>query len=72
MSELKVVYRRSFQFLILPNQNYQSRSKEYNFNWCWHRTLPLKKKRFSIFENLLIDHIKDHNGGPQLLEDTAD
>ena len=24
-----------------------------NFNWCWHRTLPLKKKRFSIFENLL-------------------
>ena len=34
-------------------KNYQSRSKEYNFNWCWHRTLPLKKKRFSIFENLL-------------------
>ena len=54
MSKLEVVYRRSFQFwLIFPNQNYQSRSKEYNFNWCWHRTLPLKKKRFSIFENLL-------------------
>ena len=55
MSRLEVVYRRFFQFwLIFPNQNYQSRSKEYNFNWCWHRTLPLKKKRFSIFENLLI------------------
>ena len=54
MSKLEVVYRRSFQFwLIFPNQNYQSRSKEYNFNWCWHRTLPLKMKRFSIFENLL-------------------
>ena len=54
MSRLEVVYRRFFQFwLIFPNQNYQSRSKEYNFNWCWHRTLPLKKKRFSIFENLL-------------------
>ena len=54
MSKLEVVYRRSFQFwLIFPNQNYQSRSKEYNFNWCWHRTLPLKKKRFSVFENLL-------------------
>ena len=54
MSRLEVVYRRFFQFwLIFSNQNYQSRSKEYNFNWCWHRTLPLKKKRFSIFENLL-------------------
>ena len=54
MSKLEVFYRRFFQFwLIFPNQNYQSRSKEYNFNWCWHRTLPLKKKRFSIFENLL-------------------
>ena len=54
MSGLEVVYRRFFQFwLIFPNQNYQSRSKEYNFNWCWHRTLPLKKKTFSIFENLL-------------------
>ena len=55
MSRLEVVYRRFFQFwLIFPNKNYQSRSKEYNFNWCWHRTLPLKKKRFCIFENLLI------------------
>ena len=55
MSKLEVVYRRLFQFwLIFPNQNYQSRSKECNFNWCWHRTLLLKKKRFSIFENLLI------------------
>ena len=54
MSKLEVVYRRFFQFwFIFLNQNYQSRSKEYNFNWCWHRTLPLKKKRFSIFENLL-------------------
>ena len=54
MSQREVVYRRFFKFwLILPNQNYQSRSKEYNFNWCWHRTLPVKKKRFSIFENLL-------------------
>ena len=54
MSRLEVVYRRFFQFwLIFSNQNYQSRSKEYNFNWCWHRTLPLKKKTFSIFENLL-------------------
>ena len=53
-SRLEVVYRRFFQFwLIFSNQNYQSRSKEYNFNWCWHRTLPLKKKTFSIFENLL-------------------
>ena len=54
MSKLEVVYRRFFQFwLIFPNQNYQSRLKEHNFNWCWHRTLPLKKKRFSILENLL-------------------
>ena len=54
MSKLEVVYRRFFQFwLIFLNQNYQSRSKEYNFNWCWHCTLPLKKKRFSIFESLL-------------------
>ena len=28
-------------------------SIEYNFNWCWHRTLHLKKKTFPIFENLL-------------------
>ena len=54
MSRLEVVYRRFFLFwLIFSKQNYQSRSKEYNFNWCWHRTLPLKKKTFSIFENLL-------------------
>ena len=53
MSKLEVVYYRFFQFwLIFLNQNYQSRSKEYNFNWCWHRTLPLKKKRFPVFENL--------------------
>ena len=30
-----------------PNQNYQSLSKEYNFNWCWHHTLHLKKKKIS-------------------------
>ena len=54
MFELEVVYRRFFQFwLIFLNQNYQSRSKEYNFNWCWHRTLYLKRKRFPIIENLL-------------------
>ena len=54
MSTLEVIYHHFFQlWLIFPNQNYQSRSKEYNFNWCWHRTLPLKKKRFSVFENLL-------------------
>ena len=46
MSKLEVIYRRFFQFwLIFPNQNYQSRSKEYNLNLCWYRTLPLKKKR---------------------------
>ena len=55
MSKLEVVYRRFFQFwLIFPNQNYQARLKEYNLHWCWHRTLPLKKKIFSIFENSLI------------------
>ena len=54
MSKLEVVYRRFFQFwFIFQNQNHQSRSKEYNFNRCRHRTLPLKKKGFSIFENLL-------------------
>ena len=54
MSKLEVFYRRFFQFwLIFPNQNYQSRSKENNFNWCWHRTLPLKKNRLYISENLL-------------------
>ena len=50
----KVVYRRFFQFwFILPNQNYQSCSIEYNFNRCCHHTLHLKEKTFSIFENLL-------------------
>ena len=45
----EVVYRRFFQFwLIFPNRNYQSRSIEYNFNWCWHHTLPLKKKWISL------------------------
>ena len=47
MSRRKVVYRLFFQcWLIFFSQNYQSRSKEYNSNWCWHRTLHLKKKRF--------------------------
>ena len=55
MSRLEVVYRRFFQFwLIFPNQNYQSRSKENNFNWPWPCTLPLKRNRFSILENKLI------------------
>ena len=40
-------------WLFFPNQNYQSQWVEYNFNWWWHRTLHLKKKRFPIFENLL-------------------
>ena len=35
------------------NCNYKSRSIEYNCNWSWHHTLHLKKKTFSIFENLL-------------------
>ena len=50
--ELEVVYRRFFQFwLVFPQRNYQLRSKEYNFNWCWHHTLDLKKT-FPVFENL--------------------
>ena len=54
MSKLEVVYRRLFQFwLIFPYQNYHLRSKEYNFNRCWHHARHLKKKRFLIFENLL-------------------
>ena len=54
MSKLEVFYRRFFQFwLIFPNQNYQSRSKENNFNWCWHRTLLLKKNWLYISENFL-------------------
>ena len=53
MSKLEVVFRRFFQFwLIFTNKNYQSRLKEYNFKWCWHRALPLKKERFPFFENL--------------------
>ena len=49
-----MVYCRFFQFwLIFPNRNYKSRSMKYNFNWCWHHTLHLKKKTFPIFENLL-------------------
>ena len=35
------------------NCNYKSRSIEYNCNWSWHHALHLKKKTFSIFENLL-------------------
>ena len=34
-------------------KNCQSHSVEYNFNWCWHLTLLLKKRRFPIFQNLL-------------------
>ena len=46
MSRLEVVYSSFFQFwLIFPNPSYQSHSKEYHFNWCWHRTLPLKKEK---------------------------
>ena len=36
-----------------PKRSYKSRSIEYNFDWCWHHTLHLKKKTFPIFENLL-------------------
>ena len=54
MSRRKVVYRRFFQFwLIFLNRNYKWHALEYNFNWCWHQTLHLKKKTFSIFEKLL-------------------
>ena len=54
MSRRKVVYRRFFQFwLIFLNRNYKWHALEYNFNWCWHHTLHLKKKTFSIFEKLL-------------------
>ena len=54
MSRRKVVYRRFFQFwLISLNRNYKWHALEYNFNWCWHHTLHLKKKTFSIFEKLL-------------------
>ena len=54
MSWRKVVCRRFFHFwLIFPNRNYDWHSIEYNFNWCWHHTLHLKKKTFPIFENLL-------------------
>ena len=40
-------------FISLSFKNCQSHSIEYNFNWCWHLTLLLKKIRFPIFENLL-------------------
>ena len=54
MSRRKVVYRLFFQcWLIFFSQNYQSRSKEYNSNWCWHRTLHLKKKKIPYLENVL-------------------
>ena len=56
MFGLEVVYSSFFQFwLIFLNPSYQSHSKEYHFNWCWHRTPPLKKKRLSIFENLHLE-----------------
>ena len=46
MFGLEVVYSSFFQFwLIFLNPSYQSHSKEYHFNWCWHRTLPLKKEK---------------------------
>ena len=42
---------KKLQFwLIFPNRNYKSRSKEYNFKWCWHHTLHLKKNTFPVFE----------------------
>ena len=37
---------------LIPHRNYQSLSIEYNFNWCWHDTLHLKKT-IPIFKNLL-------------------
>ena len=43
MSRLEVVYRRFFQFWIISHAQKN----------IMHRTLPLKKKTFSIFENLL-------------------
>ena len=54
MSQRNVVCRHFFQFwLIFPHRNYKSCLIEYNFNWCWHHTLHLKKKTFPIFKNLL-------------------
>ena len=54
MTLRKVVYCRFFQFwLIFPNRNYKSRSIEYNFNWCWHHAVHLKKQTLPIFENLV-------------------
>ena len=54
MSWRKVVYCRFFQFwLNYPNRNYKSRSIEYNFNWCWHHALHLRKKTLPILENLV-------------------
>ena len=52
-SLLPPVHYRLLMSKLEVVKNYQSCSKEYNFNWCWYRTLPPKKKRFSIFENLL-------------------
>ena len=45
MSWREVVYRLFPQFWrIFPIWNYMWRSIEYNFNWCRHHTLSLKKK----------------------------
>ena len=50
-----MVYCRFFQFwLLFPNRNYKSRSTEYNFNWCRHHALHLKKTIFFVFENFVI------------------
>ena len=49
-----MIYCRFFRFwLIFPNQNYKSRSIEFNFNWCWHHALQLKEKTFRILKNLV-------------------
>ena len=38
---------------LFPDQNYKSRSIEYNLNWCWHHAPHLKKKALPVFENLV-------------------
>ena len=40
-------------WLIFSDRNYMLCLIDYNFNWCWHHALHLKKKTFPIFENLL-------------------
>ena len=70
-SRHKVAYRLLFQFwFITLNQNYKSRSIEYNFNWCWHHTLPYEKESLPYLQKSALN-IRNNNEGPRLLENTA-